>query len=69
MDFGVGIRLKAVDSDKGMKGFYIPEKFDDWTFKLNAGIKENGNPLQQQPFYYGITRKIKEIQLEITGVI
>ena len=63
MDFGVGIRLKAVDSDKGMKGFYIPEKFDDWTFKLNAGIKENGNPLQQQPLLWDY----KENKRDTTG--
>ena len=63
MDFGVGIRLKAVDSDKGMKGFYIPEKFDDWTFKLNTGIKENGNPSQQQPLLWDY----KENRRETTG--
>lgn len=47
MDFGVGIRLKSVNSDKGKKGFYIPDKFDNWTFKLNTGVKENGKPSQQ----------------------
>ncbi|MFR5068638.1 MAG: hypothetical protein ACLTE2_01435 [Eubacteriales bacterium] len=25
LDFGVGLRMKAVDSNKGMKGFYVPE--------------------------------------------
>ena len=52
MDFGVGIRLKSVDSEKGKKGFYIPDKFDNWTFKLNTGIKENGKPSQQQPLLW-----------------
>lgn len=63
MDFGVGIRLKAIDSDKGMKGFYIPKKFDNWTFKLNPGIKENGNPSQQQPLLWDY----KENKRETTG--
>ena len=48
LDFGVGLRMKAVDSNKGMKGFYVPETTDNLTFTIHPSISENGVPTSLQ---------------------
>ena len=48
LDFGVGLRMKAVDSNKGMKGFYVPETTDSLTFTIHPSISENGVPTSLQ---------------------
>ncbi|WP_052466618.1 Cna B-type domain-containing protein [Beduini massiliensis] len=52
MDFGVAVRLKAIDSDKGMKGIYIPEPTDTISFKIDAAISENGTLQTSKPFLW-----------------
>lgn len=39
MNFGVAVRLKSPDNNKGMKGFYIPRDDVDITFKITPRIE------------------------------
>lgn len=48
LDFAVAIRLKAADNDKGMKGFYVPEEVEEWTFRIDTKIMEDKNETSLQ---------------------